>query len=847
MEMEDVPTLVDDDTTILCSTTIVIAPLALEVILAYVKTQGSSNTGSVIALPFNISLSTAVVMLFCGPALKAIGDNQNYARGRHVAIRVKSALISAVYKKSLTVDLTTLNEGVGKVNNLISVDVAAVQDFFAYSHFLWSTPYEIVICMTLLFLVLGPTGSGKSTLLAGILGECRQSTGNVNIAIKDSISYVTQSAWIQNATLRDNILFGNEYDHDRYMKVLFACALLDDIKLLEAGDMTEIGEKGVNLSGGQQQRVSLGRAAYSKNNIIIMDDPLSAVDSHVGQHIFQHLICNFLSDRTRILVTHQVAIAAPVADMLICLDNQGNNKLTTGSGKLIDKEKKQVGEVPITIYWFYAKACGGIIATLLLLFCCIWIAVSWVLENYSLGLWMDSLQSGNSYSRIKSLAVYIIFTISVLLSAFIRSLLEAILSLRAAQKIHDNMTRKVVLAPCSWFDTTPLGRIVNRFSQDISTVDKEIMNNFSEFLDCALVAGCVGLGVVFSAGTIGNTTAGLALIYSLSFTENLTFLARTHANVQMNLNSIERIQEYTVVKSEKYHTKESSGNKSETDDEIPPTIVPKTSVVPSNWPSHGNIEFVDINVKYSSSTNYILNKVNFKVPNGKKVGIVGRTGAGKSTLISSLFRTVEPESGVIMIDGVNILNIPLHTLRSRVAIVPQEPILFQGSIRSNLDPFSTCRDEDLWNVLKSVHLSEYVSSMPGGTGGEYGPLEDKLIAEKGSNLSVGQRQLLCMARALLRKAPILVLDECTANVDHETDTLIQDTVRNELTNITVLCIAHRLHTIAFYDLVLVMDKGSVAEYDSPLKLMQDEKSIFYSMCMNSGDFDNLYSIAKAAS
>jgi ATP-binding cassette, subfamily C (CFTR/MRP), member 1 len=893
-----------------------------------------------------------------------------------------------------------------------------------------------------------------------LLGECQQLEGKISIAPQTKISYVPQQSWIQNATLKENILFGNSYDASRYAQVLYACSLESDIKLLDLGDETEIGEKGVNLSGGQQQRVSLGRASYSNSDLIILDDPLSAVDAHVGQHIFDHLICGFLSNRTRILVTHQVAIATPKADIIICLDSSGNiiancppSQLKTAvmsnqsfisrqsseesevsepefpikfsrtlrssnsftfldsiinavkidsptaiaatpfsndefddityeeevspasmnhsirltpsassnttvssspsaddrKGKIVDVELKRAGDVPFSVYWFYFKACGGILATSLLSGFTIALMVVWTLQNWGLGLWLTGLQSDNPNDGIRTLFIYLSCVTSMIICTFIRYYLEAAYSCTGAQVLHDQVTCSVLQAPCSWYDATPIGRITNRFSQDISTIDKEIMGNLVTLLDCicgmiqvstivlltmpilllpiipimvftswianrffrvareikrlesvskspvfvlfsetlqglsvvrafrqesrffevccqrvddmnrcflylwlsnrwlnvrmqilgALVCGLVAYGVIYNVHHLTSTTAGLLLLYSLEFTGYLVWLARSYADAQMNLNSVERIQEYSAVPPEKYHPDLNQDPSSAPI--IMTTVKPQDSGVLEQWPMRGDIEFKRLYLKYASANEYVLRDVSFHAPAGKKIGIVGRTGAGKSSLLASLFRTVEPSAGELLIDGVNVLNIPLFTLRSRLAIVPQEPILFTGSIRSNLDPFDMVSDETIWGALNQVKLADHVAAMPGAT------LSEKLVAEKGSNFSVGQKQLLCMARALLRQTKILVLDECTANVDHETDALIQDTVRNELQNITVLCIAHRLHTIAYYDVIVVMDKGSVAEYGSPITLMSDSSSIFHSMCQSTGDYYRILSIATSSS
>lgn len=447
------------------------------------------------------------------------------------------------------------------------------------------------------------------------------------------------------------------------------------------------------------------------------------------------------------------------------------------------------------------------------------------------------------------------------------------------------------------------------------------------------MTGVVGLTIVMHLSTIGNTLAAVVMIYSLNFCDALTWLARTHADCQMNLNSVERLKEYSNLESESYIPKSKKkyvsnlhrSTTTSTTPSISPTATSSTSTTEpltitdvsmlskvtftkkhnnnnmtmmmngsSTWPNEGKIEFRNISMRYASSADSVLKKISFLIPSKSKMGIVGRTGAGKSSIVAALFRICEPYEGELLIDSINILQLPLHQLRNAIAIVPQDPTLFRGSVRFNLDPFNQYSDDEIFNALRRVHMLDHIynmeddpnyysnsdrnsrsyssenddvdgiaddsSSHDSSSRGSHRSdnsdkqyitvtildsiLERKQVAEKGANFSVGQRQLLCLARAILRKASILVLDECTASVDHETDNLIQETIRNDMKDCTVLCIAHRLHTIAYYDHVIVMDQGKVAECAEPFVLINQMDSIFRQMCLTSGDFVDLYNTAE---
>ncbi|MGH0124218.1 UNVERIFIED_CONTAM: hypothetical protein FKN15_024647 [Acipenser sinensis] len=479
------------------------------------------------------------------------------------------------------------------------------------------------------------------------------------------LAYVPQQAWIQNATLRENIVFGQERKESWYQRVVEACALMPDLEILPAGDETEIGEKGVNLSGGQKQRVSLARAVYCECAVYLLDDPLSAVDAHVGKHIFDKVIGpkGVLQSKTRVLVTHGLSYL-PQVDLILVL---------------VDGEITEMGS-----YQELLNRQG---------------AFAEFLHTYA-NAEQDRGEEGKAMWRVEKTA-----------------------------------------PPQAW---PTRGHI--------------------EIRD-----------------------------YGLRYREDLELVLK-------NIS-------FTIEGGKKAMWR-----------------VEKTAP-PQAWPTRGHIEIRDYGLRYREDLELVLKNISFTIEGGKKVGIVGRTGAGKSSLTLGLFRIIEPAQGKILIDGVNIADLGLHDLRSRITIIPQDPVLFSGTLRMNLDPFDAYSDEEVWNSLELAHLKNFVSGLPDRLNHE--------CSEGGENLSVGQRQLVCLARALLRKTKILVLDEATAAVDLETDNLIQSTIRSQFEECTVLTIAHRLNTVMDYTRVLVLDKGQIVEFDSPASLL-DKKGVFFKMAKDSG-------------
>ncbi|XP_018309824.1 multidrug resistance-associated protein 1 isoform X2 [Mycetomoellerius zeteki] len=880
--------------------------------------------------------------------------------------------------------------------------------------------------------IVGTVGSGKSSLLSALLGEMDKISGKVNT--KGSIAYVSQQAWIQNATLQDNVLFGKALNKSVYNCVIEACALTPDFKMLPAGDQTEIGEKGINLSGGQKQRVALARAVYNDSENYFLDDPLSAVDSHVGKHIFEKVLGpnGLLKNKSRVLVTHSITYLPEVDNIIVLKDgeitesgtykqllekkgafaeflvqhlqevhvddgseadlreikqqlestmgaDELQQKLTrvrsriseslSESGSVTDKkslngsltrqystesqqsanymhsnsvnvskekdtpkpnnvgeklteiEKAETGSVKWKVYSHYLKSIGWFLSIST-------IVMNAVFQSFSIGssvwlsIWSNDNQTVGNHTfdtakRDMYLGVYGALGFGQGVTVFAMTIFLAKGTIIASKRIFEGTLQHVLHNPMSFFDRTPSGRILSRLGKDIDIIDNilpvylrswitclfsviatlfvisystpifvavilpigaiyyfiqrfyvatsrqlkrlesvsrsPIYSHFSESVTGAQIIRAYGvqeqfihesenrvdfnqvcyfpsiianrwlavrlemvgnliiffaaLFAVLGRDTMSSGLVGLSVSYALQITQTLNWLVRMTSDVETNIVAVERIKEY-----------------SETAQEAP---WKNTEFTPSKeWPKHGRVDFKDFKVRYREGLELVLNGLTFSVLGGEKIGIVGRTGAGKSSMTLALFRIIEAAQGKILIDDIDISKLGLHDLRSRLTIIPQDPVLFSGTLRMNLDPFDCYNDEEVWKALEHAHLKLFVENLP------HSLLHE--VTEGGENLSVGQRQLICLARALLRKTKVLILDEATAAVDLETDDLIQTTIRQEFKNCTVLTIAHRLNTILDSDRVIVLDKGLIVEYDSPEVLLSNSSSSFYSMAKDAG-------------
>ncbi|XP_042312517.1 multidrug resistance-associated protein 1-like isoform X2 [Sceloporus undulatus] len=825
-----------------------------------------------------------------------------------------------------------------------------------------------------LVVVVGQVGAGKSSLLSAILGEMEKTEGTAQR--KGSVAYVSQQAWIQNATVLENILFGSELNQLSYERVLEACALLPDLDQLPTGDQTEIGERGINISGGQKQRVSLARAVYSNADIYLLDDPLSAVDVHVGKHLFEKVIgsTGLLKNKTRVLVTHNLTLL-PQTDFIVVMEDgriteMGSYKellskganfaklvLTFGGGKedeetsslskscpkdikikdytlpkkmqylehkdrsmfSMKKEKVAVGAVKMSVILKYLQAFGWLWMWLTIAACLGQNAVA-IGQNMWLSTWTKDAKEIKDFTEWKHLRNYKLSIYGLL--GFIQGLTVCCGSyvvtrglVCASRALHRQMLHNVLRLPLQYFETNPVGQIINRFTKDMFIVDIRFHYYLRTWLNCTLdVVGTIlvivfvsplfilvvvplgylyftiqryyisssrqirrlagasqspiishfsetllgvstiraygheerfiaqnkdvinenlvcfynnvianrwlavrleflgnlmvffaALFAMFAGNKIDSATMGLSISYALNITQSLNFWVRKACEIEANGVSIERVCEYAKI------------------DKEAPWIL--SNRPPVGWPNEGVIQFVNYQVRYRSDLDLALQDISFQSHSEEKIGIIGRTGAGKSTLTNCLFRILERAGGKIIIDGIDIATIGLHDLRGNLNIIPQDPVLFSGTLQSNLDPLGKYSDLELWEALELCDLKNFVQSLPKKLLHE--------ISEGGENLSVGQRQLVCLARALLRKTKVLILDEATASVDIETDNLVQATIRKEFRNCTVLTIAHRLHSIMDSDRVLVLDSGRIAEFDTPARLLQ-QKGMFYEMVSKAG-------------
>ncbi|KAI8820425.1 P-loop containing nucleoside triphosphate hydrolase protein [Fimicolochytrium jonesii] len=798
--------------------------------------------------------------------------------------------------------------------------------------------------------VVGAVGAGKSSLLSAIIGEMTKLQGEVTITGR--VCLCTQEAFIQSGTIKENILFQSPFDKERLQRALRVCSLESDLNQFSAGWDTEIGEKGVNLSGGQKARVALARAVYNDDEIYLLDDPISALDAHVGAEVFKNCVHDALAGKTRILVTHHlhhlqdvdkivvlqngvVAEQGTFSDLLARggvftdmmksykLDNEEEKKQheeakakehvddevekkKDGDGGLIIAEDRVQGAVKWSTYLAYMRGAGGIPYAVGLLGSYAIVQAVQQVSAYWLAWWT---RGDYGLSQREYLIGYSMLAFGQVVAIAAATAAVLIGNYFISRSIHARAFEHLIRAPMGYFDTQPVGRLLNRFSKDVEAVDQRLWGNIfgtcvavfnilgsiillaivspymllgflpfgltffyvlrfyrasfrelkrldsvirsplyaqlsetltgiptiraykaeSRFVDrqrrlldasnspyYLMYTASVWIGIRLEIFTgllvfmlallavnhvISAAAAGLAFNYAVPLTLFLNMLLRAFAFLESNMNSVERLEEYANDTPEEARA-----------------LLP-TDPAAGTWPTRGAIEITNLEVRYPSVPDKpVIRNLTLSISPGEKIGIVGRTGSGKSTLLTALFRIVEPTQGSITIDGTDIATLGLETLRSRLSIIPQEPIMFSGTLRSNLDLRDEFTDAQIWAVLERINLNTFVASLPLKL--------DSPVADKGENLSVGQRQLLCLGRVILNRPNILVMDEATASVDAQADALIQTSIRTHFAATTVLSIAHRLNTIADFDKVLVLDAGVLVEFDAPHVLLSREGSLF---------------------
>ncbi|XP_050673524.1 ATP-binding cassette subfamily C member 4-like isoform X1 [Leptidea sinapis] len=870
--------------------------------------------------------------------------------------------------------------------------------------------------------IIGSVGSGKSSILHLLLNELRSKRGRVYLS--GPLSYACQEPWLFVASVRQNILFGLPYNQKKYKEVVRVCALQKDFQQFPHGDQTLVGERGASLSGGQRARINLARAVYRQADIYLLDDPLSAVDAHVGRQLFDECINGYLRHTTRILVTHQLHYLK-AADYIVIMNNgmietkgtytellqsgkdfakllsavqeddkpeaekpppmsrRTSARLSTtrrpsiaesatgceGPAQEMEEEERESGSMGWHVYGAYLRA-GGKTGRLVFMVLILVIGqLSATLCDYWVTFWTNEVtrlkeRETNSTTKdydtvitptnstfsfsgyfsgielkpnldinaligpldtVQYLYVYTALIICCIFFITARAFMFFKVCMTSSRNLHNDMFHSMLRGVMRFFDSNSSGRILNRFSKDIGALDEllprflleciqiylvmfsilalnaaaliwtllpttiilllfyailqiylksaqsikrlegttrspvfshmsatlngistirsagaqqRLIKEFDRFQDIhtstwsSYLASGVTLGfwldficvlyltivivafLVIDSKTIFSGNVGLAISQTLILTGMLQFGVRQTAEVISQMTSVERILQYTNIERESQWEK-------------------GTIETPKGWPWRGQIEFRNCYMKYTPEDLPILKNLNLVLESGWKVGIVGRTGAGKSSLISSLFRLALVE-GEILIDGVDTANLALQELRSKISIIPQEPVLFSATIRYNLDPFNSYEDDQLWKALEAVDLKAAI------------PALDFKVSEGGSNFSLGQRQLVCLARAILRGNRILVLDEATANVDPKTDEFIQRTIRKRFSDCTVLTVAHRLNTIMDSDRVMVMDAGRLVEFDHPYNLLSNQESYFSKMVQETSDkmSAQLFQIAK---
>ncbi|KAG1757959.1 hypothetical protein EDB19DRAFT_1936472 [Suillus lakei] len=826
-------------------------------------------------------------------------------------------------------------------------------------------------------LVVGPTGSGKTSVLMALLGEMHFTpsgpTSWFNLPRKGGVAYAAQESWVQNETIRANIIFGAPYDEIRYKKVLHQCALERDLTLFEAGDQTEVGEKGLTLSGGQKARITLARAIYSSANILLLDDVLAALDVHTSKWIIDKCFAgDLVKDRTVILVTHNVAMASSIAHFVVSMGSNGrivshgsiseaiakDDKLAAemakeqevlaqeaqvvdtpeepkakSDGKLVIAEEIAEGHVSWPAFKLYLTGLGGNYPMTF------WVAFLALMgltdflntvQTWFLGYWASQYEHHlPSEVNVKFyLSGYALLMLSGCLMYSVGYYMYYRGSMRASRTIHKKLVQSVLGTTLRWLDTTPTSRVITRCTQDIRAIDGPFAQGIGWVVELSLtmivklgavvamtpvflapglfigllggwigriymkaqlsvkremsnakapvlghfgaaIAGltsiraygaeeafkqeslnridrytksarmfynlnrwvCVRIDIIgggFSAGLAAYlvygrgaheaSNIGFSLNMAVGFSSMILWWVRILNEVEVSGNSLERIDSYIKIEQEPKST--------------------ESGQPPAYWPASGDLRVENLSARYSLDGPQVLQDLSFHIKSGERVGIVGRTGSGKSSLTLSLLRCIFTE-GNVYYDGIPTSGINLNALRSNVTIIPQIPELLSGTLRQNLDLFDQHDDAVLYDALRAAGLFSVQDESE-----EARLTLDSAIASGGGNLSVGQRQILALARAMVRGSKLLILDEATSAIDFKTDSAIQSSLRNELHNVTQIIVAHRLQTIIDADKIMVLDAGKLVEFGSPWELLQNEQGMLRALVDESGDKEALYAAAQ---
>ena len=826
--------------------------------------------------------------------------------------------------------------------------------------------------------IIGETGSGKTCLINSILKNLELLNENnpekKYYIFSNKISYACQDPWIMNGTIRDNIIFYDKFDKERYNKVVNACQLDKDFENLKHGDKTEIGSTGNNISGGQRARIALARAIYKDADIYLFDDPISSVDTYISMKIFHQAIVNLLKDKTRIFVTHDTRNLKYSSRVIVMnhfeIEFDGNYEQFSGKeayndivnenskhnqkdlkinkditdikgeyftnkddsfGKLLRDEDQVHGKVTWRLYDLFFRIQGGYLLFLILIILTLSIVVSNAIAKDFVASWSNKSQNLSEKEKFNKEDNYKFFMrysgilfVGILIQ-FIKEMLVAFSNFKSTKYLHEKMIYSLIRAPINLFhDVVPIGQILNRLIHDLD-LSQEIIWMFNKILGSliglitsiyicflenresiyaspiiALFAylllkyfitagrdlnrlngisrspaislfsetilgittirtfkqekpskkkfyeklddhfgvmlykygsdnwfcmsldlishfylGFVVVGAILGINNFDAKTVGIMLDYSSDFSEQLLEVFEQGTHVEKSLISLERCDTYTKLPSEKYEDEKLKSKK-------------KYSLSDKSWPSEGKVDYNNYSMKYRPNCDLALKNINIEINPGEKIGIVGRTGSGKSSLTLSLFRIIEAFDGKIIIDGENISEIPLKKLRRAISIVPQEPFLLEGTLKTNLDPLNLYSEQEIDEVLNNVKLYEML---------EHDNINGKNILkginteikEYGNNLSFGCRQLLCVARAILRKSKIIILDEATSSVDQKTEDIISSAVDNMFKDSTIITIAHRINTVKKCDRIIVMNAGQVVETGKPDELIANTNSQFYSL------------------